>query len=477
MSNSRQVGEGLSRTGGEWETYGPSVGPSVAASVASTTATSFENAAASSLLPALPAAIVAALSVLPADYLEFCSGCDRPPNPFIYEALQQLEKENRTKVGFQNGIIIKLAGNNRVIPMQRLTDDDFEIISYVVKIHRTVTGLDVRYNLITDTGSIYAAQLIEENPTVVYLNLMFNDIKTEGGEIIARALHRNQTLKHLRMTGNKIENKGGMSFATMLQINSSLEKLDLGDCDLGMQSLIAIATVLTKNDSIKGINLNRPILKTEQEESTVHISHMLQRNSTLIELHMSKHDIQNFGMQQLCEALYENTALRYLDVTCNRITRDAMKFLGELLKRNNVLEVIDLSSNRIEDEGSMYVCEALAFYNTSLKVLSIVSNNITGKGLIGFSESMKTNTTLSHIYIWGNKFDKETCEAFSNLIETGRLKQENTDVEPYKVDGCVYLAELSHGIKRHYYWTPTFGEVNSAEANSGYAVVPTAAHL
>ncbi|XP_044525482.1 leucine-rich repeat-containing protein 34 [Gracilinanus agilis] len=377
---------------------------------------------------------------------------------------------------FQNGITLKLAGNNRAIPMQRLTDDDFEIITYLVKIHRTITGLDVRYNLISDFGAIHAAQLIEENPTVIYLNLMFNDITTEGGEIIAKALHRNQTLKYLRMTGNKIENRGGMSFATMLQINSTLEKLDLGDCDLGMQSLIAMATVLTKNDSIRGLNLNRPILKTEQEESIVHISHMLQRNSTLIELHVSKHDIKNFGMQQLCEALYENTALRYLDVTCNRITRDAMKFLGELLKRNNVLEVIDLSYNRIEDEGSMYVCEALAFYNTSLKVLSLVSNHITGIGLVAFSEAMKTNTTLSHIYIWGNKFDKETCQAFSNLINTGRLKQENTDVEPYEVDDCVYLAELSYGVKKHYYWTPTFGEVDSAEANSGFAVVPTAAH-
>ncbi|XP_036611571.1 leucine-rich repeat-containing protein 34 [Trichosurus vulpecula] len=426
----------------------------------------------------LPVAVSATFLALPQHYLDVCKRFNRKCNPFVYQTFQLLEKEYRkTKKGFDNEITIKIAGNNRLIPVQRLTDEDFEILIDTLKPHKNITGLDVRYNLLTDDGANHVARLLEEVPSLTYLNLMFNDIKTDGGEVIAKVLHRNQTLKHLRLTGNKIDNKGGMFFATMLQINSSLEKLDLGDCDLGMQSLIAIATVLTKNQSIKGINLNRPILKSEEEESTTHVSHMLQINSTLIELHMCKHGIKNFGMQQLCEALYTNTALRYLDVSCNRITRDAMIYLGELLKRNNVLEVIDLSSNRIEDEGSMYVTEALAFYNTSLKALSIVSNNITGKGLTAFSDSMKTNTTLTNIYIWGNKFDSETCVAFSNLITSGRLKLENTDVEPYVVDGCVYLAELSHGIKKHYYWTPSYGEVDGPAANAGLAIVPAARNL
>ncbi|XP_020835909.1 leucine-rich repeat-containing protein 34 isoform X2 [Phascolarctos cinereus] len=419
-----------------------------------------------------------AFATLPRDYLEVCERFGRNYNPFVYQVLQLLEKEYRkTNKRFEDEFTVKIAGNNRLIPVQRLTDDDFEMLIDTLKPHYNVTGLDVRYNLLTDDGANHVAELLEEVQSLTYLNLMFNDIKADGAEVIAKALHRNRTLKYLRLTGNKIGNIGGMFFATMLQINSSLEKLDLGDCDLEMQSLIAIATVLIKNQSIKGINLNRPILKSEEEESTLHMSHMLQINSTLIELHMCKHDIKNLGMQQLCEALYVNTALRYLDVSCNRITRDAMKYLGELLKRNNVLEVIDLSSNRIEDEGSVYLTKALAFYNTSLKALSIVSNNITGKGLTAFSESMKTNSTLTNIYIWGNKLDSETCVAFSNLITSGRLKKDNTDVEPYEVDGCMYLAELSHGIKKHYYWTPTYGEIEGPSTNAGFAIVQSAKNL
>nr|KAF6475072.1 leucine rich repeat containing 34 [Rousettus aegyptiacus] len=260
--------------------------------------------------------------------------------------------------------------------------------------------------------------------SLIYLNLMFNDIGPEGGELIAKVLHKNTTLKYLRMTGNKIENKGGMFFATMLQINSSLEKLDLGDCDLGMQSVIAFATVLTQNQTIKGINLNRPILYGKEEESTVHLGHMLKENQCLVELHMCKHDIRNGGLKHLCEALYLNKSLRYLDVSW----------------------------------------------------LSVVSNNIKGEGLVALSQSLKINPTFSNIYIWGNKFDEATCVAYSDLFQMGHLKPENTDVEPFVVDGHVYLAEVSNGLKKHYYWTPTYGAFYHS-ANAGFNLVQVGQHL
>ncbi|XP_048203112.1 leucine-rich repeat-containing protein 34 isoform X2 [Perognathus longimembris pacificus] len=338
-------------------------------------------------------------------------------------------------------------------------------------------GVDARYNCLGDTGAYYVAKLLQKQPSLVYLNLMFNDIQSDGGELIAKALQKNKTLKYLRMTGNKIENKGGMFFATMLQINSSLEKLDLGDCDLGMQSVIAFATVLIQNQTIKGINLNRPIMSSEQEESTVHVGHMLKENNCLIELHMCKHGMKNDGIQQLCEALYLNSSLRYLDVSCNKITRDGMVYLAAVLKSNTTLEVIDLSFNRIESAGANYLSETLTSHNRSLKALSVVSNQIDGKGLIALSNSMKINPILSNIYIWGNKFDEATCLAFSELIEAGRLNADNTDVEPFTVDGHVYLAEVSNGLKKHYYWTPTYGDAPGPSTNAGFALVPVGEHL
>ena len=55
-------------------------------------------------------------------------------------------------------------------------------------------------------------------------------------------------------------------------------------------------------------------------------------------------------------------------------------------------------------------------YFLFLHRLSVVSNNIEGKGLVALSQSMKTNPTLSHIYIWGNKFDEATCVVSLSLL-------------------------------------------------------------
>ncbi|XP_044107692.1 leucine-rich repeat-containing protein 34 isoform X3 [Neovison vison] len=355
-------------------------------------------------------------------YYNLCMEKSQKINSFILHILQEVDEELEKG---SEGITLNIAGNSHLMPEERVTGKDFWILFRILKKSPYISGLDVRYNLISDVGAYYAARLLQKQHKLVYLNLMFNDIGPEGGELIAKALHKNTTLKYLRMTGNKIENKGGMFFAAMLQINSSLEKLDLGDCDLGMQSVIAFATVLTQNRTIKGINLNRPILYGEQEESTVHLGHMLKENHCLVELHVCKHNIKNCGIKQLCDALYLNRSLRYLDVSW----------------------------------------------------LSVVSNNIQGEGLVALSQSMKTNPTLSNVYIWGNQFDEATCVAYSDLIQMGCLKPDNTDVEPFVVDGHVYLAEVSNGLKKHYYWRPTYGEACTNSPNAGFTLVPVGGHL
>ncbi|XP_053513526.1 leucine-rich repeat-containing protein 34 isoform X4 [Artibeus jamaicensis] len=375
-------------------------------------------------------------------YHNLCMEKFQKINPFLLHTLQGVDEE--IKKGL-TGITLNIAGNSHSVPVERVTGEHFWILSKILEKNLSINGLDVRYNLISDVGAYYAARLLQKQHSLIYLNLMFNDIGPKGGELIAKALHKNTTLKYLRMTGNKVENEGGMFFAAMLQINLSLEKLDLGDCDL--------------------------------EESTVHLGHMLKENHCLVELYMSKHDVRNSGLKQLSDALYLNKSLRYLDISCNKITRDGIISLADVLKSNTTLEVIDLSFNRIENVGAQKLSETLASHNRSLKALSVVSNSIEGEGLVALSQSMKTNTTLSNIYIWGNKFDEATCVAYSDLIQTGRLKPDNTDVEPYVVDGHAYLAEVSNGLKKYYYWTPTYGDACSLSSNAGFSIVPVGKQL
>ncbi|XP_066182532.1 leucine-rich repeat-containing protein 34 [Sylvia atricapilla] len=417
---------------------------------------------------------MAVLPDLHLHYVQACQDLSQPENPFIARVLQEADKNDEINT---KGITLKLAGNNHLVPVPRVTDDDLGALVSVLDQAAFVTGLDLAYSLLTDAGAQTIATFLQENSSLRYLNLMFNDIGTSGAELIAEALHTNQSLVHLRMTGNKIGNQGGMFFASMLRINSTLEKLDLGDCDVGLHCLIATAIALTQNKSLKAINLNRPLLSGQQEETTVHVARMLRSNSSLVELHLGKHGMKNFGVEQLCEALYANSSLRYLDLSCNNITYDGVKFLGELLKRNKTLRILDLGANRIEDNGAIYLSEALATRNMTLQALSVVNNNITDEGLVALAHAMQSNTTLSHIYIWGNKIDRNASVAFWELIEMGRLELGCTDVVPYEVDGEVFLAELSHGLAKHRYWAPRSAAVDPGAANASLGILPVSKYL
>ncbi|XP_062841599.1 leucine-rich repeat-containing protein 34 [Trichomycterus rosablanca] len=392
-------------------------------------------------------------------YFSICSKLRLSHNTYISQVLKETDNSCRD-------ILIRLTGNNRVKEVVRLSDDDVLALSKTIQSSLNVKALDLRYNWISDDGAIHLADLLQDNTSLEVLDLMCNNIEAEGAERIAKGLHHNVSLKKLRMSGNKIGNKGAMHFASMLQINSTLEELDMSDCDLGTQSLIAFAIVLNNNGSIRSINVSRPLLFSLQEEPTVHMAQMLLINQTLKELHMGKHGMTDFGVERLCEALMTNRSLRYLDLRCNKITRDGAKCLAEVLKQNDTLEILDLSSNRIEDDGAVYLSEVVTLPYCKLRALAITSNNIATPGLVSLAKAMNANPHLTHIYIWGNRLEEPVCVAFSKLIADGRLSKERTDVFPYEVDGRLYLAELSHGLRRHYYWTPSYGEDGDPASNA-----------
>jgi Ran GTPase-activating protein (RanGAP) involved in mRNA processing and transport len=137
--------------------------------------------------------------------------------------------------------------------------------------------------------------------------------------------------------------------------------------------------------------------------------------------------------------------LKHLDLSCNRIGRDGAGHVARLLTLDTHLTHLDLSYNRIEDEGVISISNALTHYNRNLKMLAICGNTISGRGLCALAKAIQANLALTHVYIWGNEMDEETCKAFSSLVSgiDPRILPANTDVQPYVVDGKTYLAKLT----------------------------------
>eukprot|EP01135_Chromosphaera_perkinsii_P003160 Nk52_evm49s236 gene=Nk52_evmTU49s236 len=344
----------------------------------------------------------------------------RDPPPRLYETLRN---------AVQTGEIIDsfdLKGNCPSMRKRRIDNDDIEILGKVLHLNVYITSVDLSYNSITDRGARLLAETIKNSKTISSLNLSYNDFTPVGGEFISEALQINDVIQSVSLRGNKIGNKGGMSIASMLQINTTLQHLDLGLCDLDLDSIIAFATVLNYNSTLKGINLDRPLLKSLQEETTVHISKMLRVNTNLEYLSLRNHGIGNFGAEQLSIGLSYNRCLATLDLSSNSISRDGMKAIAEVLSRNDTLQNLIMTSNRIETDGAIYLSETLK-ENYSLRAFYLEKNDIGDLGLAHLATALASSScSVRSFRLWGNNFGRESSKAFAALL-TGRYKSNDSE--------------------------------------------------
>lgn len=388
-------------------------------------------------------------------YLKLCLEKLVEPHEFIFSALQEA-----TKSQFLSGsdaLTIDLSGNNKELKNKDLNEVDIEFLCNALIPSIALKSINFSYNSIQGNSVLAISKLIQESQTIEEVNLMCNDISKNGANYLAHSLFTAPSLKVLKVNGNKFGDEGGMFISKALKFNKTLQVLDLGDCDLKINSIISLATILRDHKYLKALTLNRPLLFSHQEETTVHISNMLKVNDTLEELHLRKFDIRDFGVKRLCEALEINCTLTYLDLNCNRMSRDGGLFLSEMLKCNQGLQILDLGNNRIEAPGASNLAAVLSQFNRTLHTLVLVNNEIKSDGLISIANAIQDNPVLTNVYIWGNFIDNEASTVFGELINSNVLKLRNTDVKPYVVDGQTYLAQLSHGLNLHYYWKPKYG--------------------
>ena len=355
---------------------------------------------------------------------------------------QQLIKSH---AGSEEGrFIVNLSG--RGAKDARINDDVIISLCECWDVAR-FTHLDLSYNSIDNVGLENLSEKVKQDKFIISLNVSFNDFSGESVDPLMKALHFNDALTLINLSGCKLGTKGGLMVASMLQVNQSLQELVLASCDITTDVIIAIATVLNFNKSIRKIDLSRPILFSKQSETAMHLGKMLKVNRTLTELKLSKFGLTDFDINELCVLMKENNTLQSLDLSNNKIAQDGAKHLGNFLKYNATLKHLDLTANRIEDPGMTAISDVIRIYNSTLVSLKIGFNNIGRVGLCNLATALTLNSTINCIYLWGNKLEVETCEAFRDLLESETPRfptnRNHIDIVPYSVDGVTYLAELN----------------------------------
>lgn len=349
------------------------------------------------------------------------------------------------------GTFLNLAGNLKLFLNDKLEDDDLHTMFIELQTDTFVTSINLSYNHLSPDVCISLGKALVKNKTILELDLTVCDIDVDGCYAISRGLEFNSKLKKLVLYGNKFGPEGCNALATVLQINKTLESLDIASTDQTSQSLISICTVLNKNTTITYLDVSRTVPYTDEQTLANHFSKLLARNTTLTTLKLSKCDISDTGANAIAYYLRNNTTLKHLDISSNKLSSDGAEALAELLKVNTCLEELCLCSNRIRDTGTIALSEVLACKNNTLKKLWITNNEVTGKGLSSLAASLQKNTTLIHLYVWGNSLDEMACNAFELLLSGSepRLKPDNFDVKLYNVDKRNYLAETGHYAFSH----------------------------
>ncbi|KAF9147314.1 hypothetical protein BG015_011079 [Linnemannia schmuckeri] len=118
-----------------------------------------------------------------------------------------------------------------------------------------------------------------------------------------------------------------------------------------------------------------------------------------------------------------------------------LRKLAETLKTDSTLTILYLNNNSIEDNGAVALSVALKT-NSNLTTLHLTRNPIGESGAVALSEALKTNSTLTTLHLGSNWFRENGVVAlFETLKTNSTLTTLHLDNNPIGDNGAVALSE------------------------------------
>lgn len=341
---------------------------------------------------------------------------------------------------------------------RRITDFDIgAICRYIRELKLRVTKIDLCYNKITDVGffKLLKKVLVKGRSSVLDLNIMNNEL-TDKSVLHLSKYAQFIKLKYLRLNGNDIGTKGGEYFADFLENNTSLERCDIGQSGQTLTSVAYIVTALRfdhgANRYLKVLDLSRvvPLFNRYQYETkwlAYHIEYLLERNDTIIELHLQNNEFIGHDIEYVLRGLRKNKTLLYLDLGYNKIRDYGIELIAEYFKEKPELVLLNVAGNNIGDAGARALSFGLPF--SKIRALDISKNKLNAKGVLYLLNTIKKPVYLRFLNLFGNNFDQTTCDVISRMLLSGVLFQHTIDVRIYESGGRLHAAYYPNPADRN----------------------------
>ena len=193
-----------------------------------------------------------------------------------------------------------------------------EILAEVLKVNRTLTGLDITYEM-NDADCILIANALTVNRSVRDLKLSRNEITSKGCQAIAEILKSNKTIKYLEICRNNLRDEGVKFICEALMINKTLRQLDISQIQISISGCALVAQFLRINQTLTLIDIGDNDLG---DDGIIMIADALKYNNTLRELYSKSNKITTRGALALVDTLKTNRRLTTVKLHFNSMSRE-----------------------------------------------------------------------------------------------------------------------------------------------------------
>ena len=301
-----------------------------------------------------------------------------------------------------------------------------------------LTKLDLRGNLIGDTGSEPLAHLLREAPALTYLDVGSNGIRYAGIEAISSSIATHRKLQTVIFGSaeprdphaNELLPSAAKVLLDACSRCRSLKELDLSHTPVGGQgsqeAFPYAAKILTSAGGLSSLKL--PGTEMSHGSAIALVDAMAQvplsSSGSLTALDLSDNPALNYQCGVALGHLIEDRSKRTLPSPLKELRLDNLPNLGERgsatlfasLAHDRGLETLTMKSGCVDDDAAASLCRSLET-NATLVHLDLTANALSEAAAVSMARALVRHPALATLTLSFNKIRDDGACALAALLE------------------------------------------------------------
>ena len=258
-----------------------------------------------------------------------------------------------------------------------------------------------------------------------------------------------RTLKAINLENNNINEDAATELAGHLCCNNILEQLWLRGNELYDKGALVVLQSLHNLSTLLILDLSFNHLSSESADGIVVV---IGNNCSLQQLWLDGNDLLTRGVVIIASALKKLSSLRILSLCSNEITDDAAEEISNVITSNVLLVDLLLGNNQLEITGICRIAIALRLRKLfTLRKLDLSNNHITLDAAEELAVTLSNCTNLQQLFLNDNVLGTEGTIKIANSLKCIKTLQvltlNNNGVTESAADAIVDVLKTNISLK------------------------------